>query len=63
MYAFDYGLWNSQRGVAPFVPDRIIISEHKYAWLILKDSSDCVRTELPRGSNLRHGIVTLMEKQ
>jgi len=63
MYAFNYRLRNSERSVAPFAPDRLTISEHKYAWLILKDSSGCVRTELPRGSNLRHGIVTLIEEQ
>ena len=63
MYAFNYRLRNSERSVAPFAPDRLTISEHKYAGLVLKGSSDRVWTELPHDSNLRHGVVTLIEKQ
>ena len=63
MQTFDHGLWDPQRSISVLAPNRIIISEYKYARLVLKDSSDSIWTEVPHDSNVRHGVVRLIEKQ
>ena len=60
MHPFNYGMWNSQGPILPFMP-RLGVSDNQHTGFMVEKTSYCIRAEAPHFGDLFNAVVAFIE--